>query len=92
MLGVSQKTVNHHERRTTNPSLELIQRLADILEVNAAEFVAEANDDEAPKKSGPKSHLEQVVERVRRLPRKEQQRVVEQLEDAVARAEQRITA
>jgi len=92
MLGVSQKTANHYERRTVNPSLELIQRLAEFLDVSAAELVGE---EKAPpprrQKFGPKSQLEQVVDRVLGLPRREQERVLELLEDAVTRAEQRAT-
>ena len=94
MLGVSQKTVNHYERRTTNPSLELIQRLAEFLEVSPAELVVSDDQKSQPRrqKPGPKSQLEQVVDRVLSLPRAEQQRVIELLEDAVVRAETRKSA
>ena len=58
----------------------------------AAELVGE---EKAPpprrQKFGPKSQLEQVVDRVLGLPRREQERVLELLEDAVTRAEQRAT-
>ena len=92
MLGVSQKTVNHYERRTTNPSLELIQRLAEFLEVSPADLVLNDVKPARRQKPGPKSQLEQVVDRVLSLPRAEQQRVIELLEDAVVRAETRKSA
>ena len=92
LLGVSEKTVNHYERRTANPSLELIQRLASFLDASPSDLVDVAAELPAPRRSkpGPKSHLEEVVERLHQLPRSEQQRVVEQIEDAVRRAEQRV--
>jgi transcriptional regulator with XRE-family HTH domain len=96
MLGVSQKTVNHYERRTANPSLDLIQRLASFLEVPPAELLTTTptpTELVVPRrtKPGPKSQLEHVVERLLELPRAEQMRVVELIEDAVARAEQRVS-
>jgi len=39
---------------------------------------------------GPPSQLDRALERVRGLPRGEQQRIVELIDDAVARAERRL--
>lgn len=89
-LGVSQKTVTHYERRTANPSLELINRLAEFFNVGAAELVdEEATPQKKRRRAGPKSHLEELVDQVRELPRPEQQHIIKQLEDAVAGAQRR---
>jgi transcriptional regulator with XRE-family HTH domain len=86
-LGVSQKTITYYERRTTNPSLELIERLAAFFDVSPAELVDKAAKPEPRRrKSGPKSALDEAVERARKLPRHKQQ-VVAQLIDAYVRAE-----
>ena len=87
MLGVSQKTVTHYERRTANPSLELISRLAAFFDVNAAELVeGDAMPQPRRRKSGPKSALDVAIELARTLPRQKQQ-VVAQLIAAYVRAE-----
>ena len=86
-LGVSQKTITYYERRTVNPSLELIQRLAAFFDVSPAELVDKAATPEPRRrKFGPKSALDEAVERARRLPRHKQQ-VVAQLIEAYVRAE-----
>jgi transcriptional regulator with XRE-family HTH domain len=91
MLGVSQKTANYYERRTTNPSLELIERLSAALSVSTAELLGgERPARKTRERPGPPSQLERAVERVRKLPRGEQQRIVELIDDAVARAERRL--
>ncbi|HJW75516.1 MAG: hypothetical protein A2138_00480 [Deltaproteobacteria bacterium RBG_16_71_12] len=91
MLGVSQKTANYYERRTENPSLELINRLAAFFGVGAAELLGEAKPKgKRRERPGPPSQLDRALERVRGLPRGEQQRIVELIDDAVARAERRL--
>jgi transcriptional regulator with XRE-family HTH domain len=86
-LGVSQKAVTYYERRTGNPSLELISRLAAFFDVSPADLI---DEDVTPKvrrhKSGPKSALDEAVELARSLPRSKQQ-VIAQLITAYVRAE-----
>ena len=87
MLGVSQKTVNHYERRTANPSLDLISRLAAFFDVSAAELVDEgATPAPRNRKTGPKSLLDEAVEHARQLP-SHKQKVVAQLIEAYVAAE-----
>ncbi len=86
-LGVSQKAITYYERRATNPSLELINRLAVFFDVSPADLV----DDEATPivkrhKSGPKSALDEAFERARALPRAKQLKLAK-LVDAYVAAE-----
>ena len=87
MLGVKQQTVTHYERRTDNPSLELINRLAAFFDVTPAQLVDE-HSVPVPRrhKSGKKSRLDEAFERARELPR-QKQNVVAQLIEAYVRAE-----
>jgi len=76
-LGVSQKTANYYERRMDNPSLELISRLAEVLEVPPADLLDERAPAVAPRlvKSGPRSGLEEAFDLARRLPRQKQKHI-----------------
>jgi transcriptional regulator with XRE-family HTH domain len=86
-LGVSQKTVTYYERRTGNPSLELINRLAAFFDVNPADLIDEQATPKVRRhKSGPKSALDEAVELARSLPRGKQQ-VIAQLITAYVKAE-----
>ena len=89
-LGASQSVVAYYERRAANPSLELLQKLADFYGVPVASLV----DDSTPKKKPARiaSPIDERLERVRRLPRREQTRILELLDDAIARAESRASA
>jgi len=89
-LGVSQKTITHYERRTSNPSLELINRLAAFFDVPPAELVDDTLEPQPRRRRpGPRSRLDELVEQVREFPRSEQQRIVELLEDALEGARRR---
>ena len=86
MLGVRQQTVTHYERRTDNPSLELINRLAMFFDVTPAELVDKNLVPKPKHKSGKRSVLDEAVERARKLS-SQKQKVVAQLIDAYVRAE-----
>lgn len=69
-LSTTQKAIDYYEWRAKNPSLELIARVAEALEVSAAELMGA----EAPKparRRGPMGKLEQVFERAAALPRRQ---------------------
>jgi transcriptional regulator with XRE-family HTH domain len=86
-LGVSQKTITYYERRTVNPSLDLINRLAEFFDVSSADLINEKATVKARRhKSGPKSALDEAFELARTLPRQKQQ-VIAQLIAAYVRAE-----
>lgn len=78
-LGVSQKTITDYERRTPNPSLKLVQKLATFFDVSVAELLEHDVDD--PEKSTRKlTQLEQAFESVKALPRSKQKVVVDFIE------------
>jgi len=85
--------VGYYERLSTNPSLDFIQRAASVLAVTVAELVADDEEAAAPTrgKRGPKSRLEERIERVRKLPRREQELAIRML-DALLDGAQRSSA
>jgi transcriptional regulator with XRE-family HTH domain len=87
LLGVTRELINYYERQAKNPSLDFIQRAAQILEVSMVDLIGE--DDKPLKiKPGPVSQLEQRLERVKKLSRKEQEFILKLL-DAVLEQHER---
>lgn len=68
----------HYERRSPNPTLDVIQKLAEALEVSVMELLgAEAATVRAARKSGPTSKAQKVFADVSSLPRRQQEKIVE---------------
>ena len=78
-LNTSQKTIDYYERRAINPSLDLIQKVADALEAPVSELVG-GNDKTPRRRPGPASKLQQRFERIKQLPRSEQEFVIKFLD------------
>jgi transcriptional regulator with XRE-family HTH domain len=77
-LGTTQKTVDYYERRTINPTLDVIQKVADALEVSPVQLIGDNNGSmKISRKTGPTSKLQKVFEDVARLPRRQQEKIVE---------------
>ncbi|MCW5971693.1 MAG: helix-turn-helix transcriptional regulator [Blastocatellales bacterium] len=85
-LGLTQKMVDYYERRAVNPSLALIEQAA-ALKVSVAELLA-TEPQTARRKPGPASQLELRLERIKRLPRKDQEFVIRFLDTILERSEQ----
>jgi transcriptional regulator with XRE-family HTH domain len=84
-LGTNQKVIDYYERRAANPSLAFIQKAAKVLEVSTVDLVG--NESNNPKsKPGPPPALALRFERIRRLPRKEQDFVIRFLDTVLERA------
>jgi transcriptional regulator with XRE-family HTH domain len=83
LLGVSRKTIDYYERRATNPSADVLENVAKKLAVSVAFLLGH---EELPPKRAPKAHpgpisaLEQRIEKLRRLPRAQQEVVVKMLD------------
>jgi len=77
-LGISLAAVVHYERKATNPSGELLSKVASLFNVTVDELL----DQQAkPKrKPGPASRLERLTEQLASLPKQKQKAVVEILE------------
>jgi transcriptional regulator with XRE-family HTH domain len=81
ILGVTPQTVEYYERRAKNPSLDLLLKLAAALNVTVSELVGDAPARRM--KPGPPSELEERIEKIRRLPRKEQEVVIRMLDGVI---------
>lgn len=84
-LGITVKAVDYYERRAKNPSIEFIKRAANVLGVRAVDLV----DDDAPAKSrskpGPPSQLEARIEKLRKLPKSQQDVVLKMIDGLLTR-------
>jgi len=77
-LGMDRGLVAYYERAARNPSLELVQKIADFFGVTVGELL---NDTaKAARKPGPPSQFAQIAERLDQLPRAKQKVVAELLE------------
>jgi transcriptional regulator with XRE-family HTH domain len=84
-LGTNQKVIDYYERRAANPSLAFIRKAAKVLEVSTVDLVG--NESNNPKsKPGPPPALALRFERIRQLPRKEQDFVIRFLDTVLERA------
>jgi transcriptional regulator with XRE-family HTH domain len=74
-MGIAREVVDYYERRAKNPSMETIQKVAHAFNVEPAYFL----DGKTPerKKPGPRSRLDEYVERLRLLSRRDQAQVLE---------------
>ncbi len=85
----TQKMVDYYERRTANPALEVVQKAAAALEVSPAELIS---DGVAPlktsRKAGPTGKVQRIFEDVSRLPRPQQEKIVEFVTAIVRQYEQ----
>jgi transcriptional regulator with XRE-family HTH domain len=82
-LGVTAAMIVYCERRAANPSLELLLKLSGALDVSVGELIGE----EAPakrKRPGPTSELEERFEKLRQLPRRDQETVLRMLDGLLA--------
>ncbi len=77
-LGTTQKTVDYYERRTLNPTLDVIQKVAEALEVSAAQLIGDGTAQlKTSRKAGPTGKVQKVFEEVSALPRRQQEKIIE---------------
>jgi transcriptional regulator with XRE-family HTH domain len=86
-LGISSKMMDYYERRAANPSVKFVRQAAEVLDVSVEELVGAPERKAARAKPGPKPLLVERIERVRRLPRKDQEFVLQFLDAFLERAE-----
>lgn len=81
--------LNYYERRAANSTLDVIGKVAAALEVAPAELVG---DDAAPRaqsrKAGPTGKVQKVFEDVAKLPRRQQEKIVQVVAALVSQYEQ----
>ena len=81
-LGIPQRTVSFYEREAEAIPSNLVPALADILGVSVGEVLGV---EDGARRRGPKSKLERQLERVKELPRGEQQYVSKFLEQVLSK-------
>jgi transcriptional regulator with XRE-family HTH domain len=77
-LGMTRDRVVYYEREARNPSLEVVQKVADFFSVTVGELLKDTT--KTARKPGPPSHFTQLAERLDRLPRSQQKTVATMLE------------
>ncbi len=75
-LGTSRVNLAYYERKAENPTLEFLNRCAEVLKIPISELIGEDHMAQQGK-PGPKSKLEKQLEAVRGLPRAKQKFVSE---------------
>jgi transcriptional regulator with XRE-family HTH domain len=85
-MQTTQKMIDYYERRSPNPALDFIERAAAALEVSVAELLG-SQPHTSRSKPGPASQLERRFERVKLLPRKEQEFVLKFLDTVLEKAQ-----
>lgn len=89
LLGATQKTVDYYERRTLNPTLDVIQKVAEALEVSPAQLIGDHNGlMKTSRKTGPTSKVQKVFEVVSNLPRRQQEKIIHVISALVTQYEQ----
>ena len=79
-IGIPQRSVSFYERQATSLPSHLLPKLAQALDVSIETILGIPEPDNGKNKRGPKSELEKRFEKIRKLPRKEQQFVVDVLD------------
>jgi len=83
-LSMSRDRVVYYERSARNPSMEVVQQIAEFFGVSVSELF---NDPvKTRSKPGPASQFSQIAERLDRLPRAKQRVVAEMLEGFLKQA------
>ncbi len=89
LLGATQKTVDYYERRTLNPTLDVIQKVAEALEVSPAQLIGDGNGlMKINRKTGPTSKVQKAFEVVSTLPRRQQEKIIDVVTAMVRQYEQ----
>ncbi len=84
LLNTTRANIAYYERNATNPSLDFIQRCADVLHVPLGDLISETPSPKTGK-PGPKSKLERQFESISQLPRSEQQFVSKLLDQLLSK-------
>lgn len=89
LLGATQKTVDYYERRTLNPTLDVIQKVAEALEVSPAQLIGDGTGlMKTSRKTGPTSKVQKAFEVVSTLPRRQQEKIIDVVTAMVRQYEQ----
>ena len=90
LIGESQQNVAFWEQSEKPPRSDVLPRLADVLGVEIAELL-EPGRRTGAKKGGPVGRVRRVFEEVSRLPRRQQDKVIEVVDAMIQQYRQRKT-
>jgi transcriptional regulator with XRE-family HTH domain len=76
-LNTTLKMIDYYERRANNPSVEFVRQAARVLGVTLAELLGEEVQIKRARKTGPTGKVHKVFEEVSKLPRRQQEKIVE---------------
>ena len=82
-LDISRDLVGHYERRSQNPNLEFVIKVAELFDVSVDEFLGFKT---APEKTGPPPRVKKLTKRLAELPKTKQGVVLEMLESYLDKA------
>jgi len=79
-LEISRDLVGHYERRSQNPNLDFVLKVAELFEVSVDEFLGLKPERS---KSGPPPKALKVAEKIAALPKTKQTVVIEMIEGVI---------
>jgi transcriptional regulator with XRE-family HTH domain len=85
-LKTTVKMVTYYEREAANPTSKTIESIAKVFGISSAEFMGEPKTKANGHKPGPPSHIQQLTQRLAKLPRHKQKVVIEMLEGVLPKA------
>jgi len=90
-LNTTREAIDYYERRAQNPTLDLIQKLAEALEVTLAELLG-SEPQPVRARPGPVPQLQLRFEQIKQLPRQQQEFVLDFLDTVLGTAERKQAA
>lgn len=90
-LNTTREAIDYYERRAQNPTLDLIQKLAEALEVTLAELLG-SEPQPVRARPGPVPQLQLRFEQIKQLPRQQQEFVLDFLDTVLGTAEKKQAA
>jgi transcriptional regulator with XRE-family HTH domain len=76
-LKTTLKMIDYYERRANNPSVEFVRQAARVLGFSVAELLGEEVQIKRARKAGPTGKVHKIFEEVSKLPRRQQEKIVE---------------
>jgi len=77
-MNTTQKMIDYYERRSPNPTLDVMQKIAAALEISVTELLGEeAVAVHKARTNGPTGKVQKVFEEVSRLPRRQQEKIID---------------
>ncbi len=87
MMGVTQSRIDYYERRAKSPPVDFVANIAAALAVSINHLIADEEQKPERLHPGPASALEQKIEALRKLSKKEQEVVLRMLEGLISTSE-----